>query len=92
MRKALLVLGGGSDQVFMIKTAREIGYITVCVDNNPKAPGLDLADYSKAINFTNTNSVILYCKKLIAAGVNLSGVSTMGSDIPHIVAKISNLF
>ena len=92
MRKALLVLGGGSDQVFMIKTAREIGYITVCVDSNPKAPGLDLADYSKAINFTNTNSVILYCKKLIAAGVNLSGVSTMGSDIPHIVAKVSSFF
>ena len=50
MRKALLVLGGASDQVFMIKTARQMDYITVCVDGNPKAPGLDLADYSKAIS------------------------------------------
>lgn len=92
MTKALLVLGGGTDQVFMIKTAKQMGYLTVCVDRNPKAPGLKIADYSRAINFTDVDDVISYCKKLIADGVNLSGVSTMGSDIPHIVAKIALSF
>jgi len=29
MKKALLVLGGGIDQVFMIKTTKEMGYLQV---------------------------------------------------------------
>jgi len=92
MKKALLVLGGGSDQVFMIKTAKKMGHLTVCVDGNPKAPGLELADYSSAISFADIDDVISYCRTLIADGVNLSGVSTMGSDIPHIIAKIASVF
>ena len=90
MKKALLVLGGGQDQVFMIKTSKEMGYISVCVDGDPKAPGLKIADYSEAINFTEIDRVISYCKNLISEGVSLSGVSTMGSDIPHIVSKVAS--
>ena len=52
MKKALLVLGGGQDQVFMLKTCKEMGYISVCVDGNPNSPGLKIADYSKPINFS----------------------------------------
>jgi len=92
MRKALLILGGGTDQVFMIKTAREMGLISVCVDRNPKAPGLALANYSSAIDFSDTDDVIAYCRKLLIDGVPLSGVSTMGCDIPDIISKISASF
>lgn len=92
MKKALLILGGGPDQVFMIKTSKEMGYVVVCVDGDPNAPGLKLADYSKAINFTEIYNVIAYCKNLISEGINLSGVSTMGSDIPQIVSQIATFF
>ena len=92
MKKALLILGGGPDQVFMIKTSKEMGYVAVCVDGDPNAPGLKLADYSKAINFTEIYNVIAYCKNLISEGINLSGVSTMGSDIPQIVSQIATFF
>ena len=92
MKKALLILGGGSDQVFMIKTARDMNYLTVCIDGNSNSPGLAIADCSRALSFTETDDVISYCKTLIARGVNLSGVSTMGRDIPHIVSKIASHF
>jgi biotin carboxylase len=92
LKKALLVLGAGQDQLFMIQTCKEMGYISVCVDGNPNAPGLKKADYSKAISFTEVEDVILYCKNLIKQGVNLSGVSTMGSDIPHILHKLASHF
>ena len=92
MKKALLVLGGGQDQVFMLKTCKEMGYISVCVDGNPNSPGLKIADYSKPINFTEVQNVISYCKHLISKGINLSGVSTMGSDIPHILSQIASFF
>ena len=91
-KKALLVLGGGSDQVFMIKTAQEMGHETACVDGNKHAPGLSLSDYSKAVSFTDIDDVIDFCKKLISRGVNLNGVSTMGSDIPQIVSKVAAYF
>ena len=92
MSKGLLVLGAGTDQVFMIKTAREMGLITVTVDANADAPGLAIADYSEAIDFSDIKQVIDYCEGLISDGVPLVGVSTMGSDIPHLVAKIADHF
>lgn len=92
MKKTLLILGGGIDQVCIIKTSKEMGYLTVCVDGNPKAPGLRLSDYSKVISYTKVNDIINYCKNLINEGVNLSGVTTMGSDIPHIISQIASFF
>ena len=91
-RPALLVLGAGNDQAFMIKTARSMGFATVAVDANPQAMGLGLADYSEAIDFSDIQQVIAYCEKLIHQGVSLSGVSTMGSDIPHLVAAVASHF
>jgi len=92
MKKALLVLGGGIDQVFMIKTTKEMGYLTVCVDGNPDAPGLKLSDHSKVISYTEVNDIINYCLNLLKQGINLSGVTTMGSDIPHIISQIASFF
>ena len=91
-KQALLVLGAGYDQVFMIKTARSMGVLTVAVDANEAAPGLKLADYAEAIDFTKVDQVISYCHGLIDQGVSLCGVSTMGSDIPHLLAKIAAHF
>ncbi|MCG9713273.1 ATP-grasp domain-containing protein [Shewanella insulae] len=90
--KTLLVLGAGSDQCFMIQTAQQMGYCVVAVDANPQAPGLKLADYARAIDFSDTLSVIDYCHQLLQEGVVLSGISTMGSDIPHIMAAIAKHF
>lgn len=92
LSKALLVLGAGSDQVFMIKTAQSMGFLTVAVDANPSAPGLKVADYAQAIDFSAVDKVIQYCTQLQAKGIYLAGVSTMGSDIPHIVAAIAKHF
>jgi biotin carboxylase len=92
MSNALLVLGAGTDQLYMIKTAQKMGLKVVSVDANPKAPGLFIADYSQAIDFVNIEEVISYCEKLITLGVQLKGVSTMGSDIPHLVSKVSSYF
>ena len=87
-KKALLILGGSNDQLFLIKTANEMNIETVVVDGNENAIGFKFATYSKHIDFSNTNKVIEYCEQLINNGINLSGVLTMGSDVPHILAKI----
>jgi len=91
-KKALLILGASNDQLFMIHSAHQMGLITVVVDGNGNAPGLQLADYAKVLDFSDTDAVISYCQQLIAMGVNLSGVLTMGSDIPHLLATIAAPF
>ncbi|HFD33140.1 MAG TPA: ATP-grasp domain-containing protein [Gammaproteobacteria bacterium] len=91
-QKAILILGGSNDQLFMIDTAQRMGLITVVVDGNDKAPGLLVADHAQAIDFSDTQTVITYCQLLIKQGVHLAGVLTMGSDVPHLLAKIAQHF
>ena len=44
-RKKVLIIGGGIDQVGMIRRCRERGYETGGRDYNPEAPGVALADH-----------------------------------------------
>lgn len=91
-KKALLILGGSNDQLFMIHTAHKMNLETVVVDGNKHAKGLKEATYSRAIDFSDTDAVIKYTEELIVKGVNICGVLTMGSDVPHIIAKIAKHF
>jgi len=91
-KQFILILGASTDQLFMIRTAQELGYGTVSVDANPKAPGLAAADYSAPIDFSHINEVIEFATSLLEKGINLGGVTTMGSDVPHIIARIAQHF
>lgn len=92
MSKVLLVLGASTDQLFMIKTAHSMGLQTVAVDGNPEAPGLNKATYSANIDFSRTDKVIDFVITLLKKNINVAGVSTMGSDVPHIIATIADHF
>lgn len=87
--KRLLVLGAGLDQCFMLKTARELGVATVALDMDPNAPGFEIADDSAVISNRDVPAIFdfldRYCKDK-----PIDGVSTMGSDIPHIVAEVAH--
>lgn len=85
----LLVLGGSTDQLFMIRTARRMGLRTACLDGNPAAPGLQSADLGAAIDFSDLDAVSAWIDGRLGAGENLAGVSTMGSDVPHLLAAIA---
>ncbi len=84
----LLVLGGSRDQLFMLETARIMGLGTTCLDGNPDAPGLQAADIAAPIDFSDLPAVFGWIDEQRADGVNLAGVSTMGSDVPHLLAAI----
>lgn len=90
--KYILILGASQDQLFIIKTAQNMGIGTVVVDANKDAPGLNIADYSATIDFSNISAVLSFIDDLQNNGVDVCGVSTMGSDVPHIVSEISNHF
>ena len=89
---AILLLGASQDQRFIIKTAREKGLTTVVIDQNPESVGFADADYYSTISTKDIPAITEYSQSLIDQGVNLKGVTVMGSDIPDIVAKIAAHF
>jgi len=91
-KKCVLLLGGSTDQLFIIKTAHELGLETAVIDANKVAPGLSLGTYSAPIDFSNIPAVIDYAHKLKKQGINVCGVTVMGSDVPHIVSAIAKEF
>jgi len=85
----LVVLGAGSDQRFLLQTARAMGLRTLAFDMNPQAEGAAFADRFVAISTRDVPAICAHLDALRAQGVRPAGVTTMGSDIPEIVAAVA---
>lgn len=89
MQKSLLVLGAGSDQRFMIETAQAMGLHVVAVDMNVEAPGARIADTFAPISTRDVPALLRFADELSESGRPLAGVTTLGSDIPDVVAELA---
>lgn len=85
-QRTLAVLGAGQDQSFLIRTARDMGLRTLAFDMDPDAPGFKEADNHAVIS---TRDTVAVCEYLDDYGPTVSGVLTMGSDIPEAVAAVA---
>lgn len=88
----LLVLGASSDQLFLIKTAQKIGLNVLVFDINPNSPGFSIANEYAVISTHDIDNLCGYLKEYKNQGKKIIGVITMGSDIPNIVATLSQHF
>ena len=88
----VLLLGGSHDQCFIIKTAKRMGLGTVVIDLNHSSVGFCDAELSAVISTRDVPAIIAYVERLLGEGINIRGVSVMGSDIPHIVQQVSSHF
>lgn len=89
MSDAVVLLGASQDQLFLYRAARALGLVVVGVDQNPASPGFALADVPLTVS---TRAVPALCAALDgvrARGLRLRGVTTMGSDIPDVVARVA---
>jgi biotin carboxylase len=89
MKKTLLVLGASCDQIFMVKTAQKMGLRVLTVDINPASEGFQLADDYAAISTRDLPSLYRFLDDYQRNGRKIAGVTTMGSEIPHIVAALA---
>jgi len=89
--QAILLLGGSADQIFAIRTARQMGIYSVVVDGNPKSPGFAAADYHAVVSTRDINALKKFIDDYHRSGDRppLAGVFVMGSDIPFVVAELS---
>lgn len=90
MKRTLVVLGGGGDQLFMVRTARQMGLATLVFDMNPNAAAFAEADHHAVISTREPEAICAYLDRPEIRALNLAGVSTMGSDIPDIVAHVAH--
>ena len=92
-KKYFIVLGGGKDQLNLIKNIKELNYKLIVFDKNKNCPGFDFADLSFNIDFSNYKKVIKKLSELKKKfNLNYHGVITMGSDVPLIIHKIAKKF
>ncbi|RCW46327.1 MULTISPECIES: ATP-grasp domain-containing protein [unclassified Halanaerobium] len=73
----LLVLGGGSGQISIIKKAKEMGHQVIVSDYYADAPGKKYADYGETVSTFDIKSNIEVAKKY-----SVDGVLTSGTDQP----------
>lgn len=85
-RRRLLVLGAGRDQCFLLRCAAEMGVETFAVDADPQAPGFALANAFAVVSNRDVRAIL---DAVARDGGVVHGVSTMGSDIPHVVAEVA---
>lgn len=88
IKKKLLVLGTGKDQVPGILKAREKGYFTYGLDMDVYSEGAKLTDRFSPVNIKNVDNVKEFCKN--NKNFNFDGVIAFGVDIPDIIFEASN--
>jgi biotin carboxylase len=57
MQKTILILGAGSDQLFMIRTAKKMGLKVIALDKNINAPGFKESDEYASISTKDLDSI-----------------------------------
>lgn len=89
-KSIFVVLGASQDQLYMINTAKEMGFSVLALDMNSNAVGKEVADDFVAISTKDVGGICQHLDALKTRGADIAGVSTMGSDIPDVVVAVAN--
>ena len=88
-KRTLVVLGASSDQLFLIRTAQSMGLRVLACDFDPGSPGFEVADDRAVVSTHDAPALCAYLDEYRLRHPGVSGVTTMGSDIPHVVAAVA---
>lgn len=89
MARTLLVLGASGDQIFLMKTAQDMGLRVLAVDMNSSAKGFQVADDYAVISTKNISTLCEFLDDYKRRGHQIVGVTTMGSEIPDVIAALA---
>ncbi len=84
----VVVLGGSIDQLGMIRTIRQKGLRALVLDSNPQALGRQEADDFAPVSCRDVPAIVEFCRHYHRD--RIVGVTTAGSDIPHIMAGVGS--
>ncbi|MFW5695855.1 MAG: glycosyltransferase [Alkalispirochaeta sp.] len=85
-RPALMILGGGSSQISVLRRARERGFSVILADQDPAAPGRDFADRFEQASTFDVDAVTAAAERSGA-----QAILAVGSDQPvYTAAAVSH--
>lgn len=89
MKKKLMIIGAGHEQVPAIIKATEMGCEVIATDLNPQAPGAALADVFEVVSTNDAQGNLAIARKY-----QIDGVMTLGSElavpvVAHIVETLN---
>ncbi len=90
--KTILIISGGTESIFGIKRAKELGYFVVVTDGNPNAPGFKYADECILASTYDIDETLKKVIKFDKEKRKINGVICIASDVPKTVAAISKYF
>ena len=90
--KTILIISGGTESIFGIKRAKELGYFVVVTDGNPNAPGFKYADESILASTYDIDETLEKVINFDKDKRKINGVICIASDVPKTVAAISSHF
>jgi biotin carboxylase len=92
MKKKIVIVGAGIEQLYAYELAQKNGYYVIATDNNPNAPSVKYADHFILASTRNAqetlHSIKSYCKEY----GDIDGVMTIANDVPYTVAFVANYF
>lgn len=83
--KKVLILGGGSNQIGLLQSARSCGYNVILCDKNPSCIGKDYADIFYPVDIIDADAV-----KSIAIKENIDGIISNSEVVMEVVAEVSS--
>lgn len=87
-RKRIMVLGAGIMQIPALEAARRNGWLSLCVDGDPAAPGAQFADTFYPVDLKDRDA-LLHLAQRTRQDSGLDGVFTVGTDFSASVAWIA---
>ncbi len=90
IKKAVIILGAGPEQLDSYKIAKRRNLVTYSVDKNINAPGHKLSNYQIVESIYNYKKILK--KKLVKKIQNLIGIIAVGVDVPNTVFRLSEYF
>ena len=88
--KTILIISAGTESVFGIKRAKELGYYVVVTDGNPKAPWFQYADDTIVVSTYDIEKTLYEVEKYNYSKRKIDGVICIASDVPKTVAKVAS--
>jgi biotin carboxylase len=84
--KTIALLGAGSEQVDVIKLAKNLGYNVISLDSNLSAPGAKISDRFFRCDISSVNAVNKILKNL-----EIDGVMVHGVELSTVVSEVSSM-
>ena len=87
--KKILFLGGTYGQIYLIQTAKKLGYYVITCDNKPNNPGHKFADEYYEVSVLNKEEVLKLAKKLTIDGIVGTAPDQAANTVAYVAEKMN---